>query len=443
MAKIALIGAGSATFAKTLIADILTYPGLDGAQIALMDINPERLDLSYRIVQRMIAEQQSRCTVDATLDRRAALTGADYVITAFQIGGVAAMELDFAIPGKYGVGQNVGDTANPGGIFRGLRTIPVLQEICREMEELCPDAVLLQYSNPMAINMWGVYASSGIKHVGLCHSVQGTMELLARYIKAPYNEISFKCAGINHMAWFLEYKWNGQDAYPLFRELYHDSFVYGKEPVRWDLFKHLGYWVTESSGHSSEYYPWFRKRPDTLEKMISKFTYINYESLENGATGAYLRLFQRDAVKHREQVDGWLNSAEPIPVKRSSEYGVQIINAIETNTPAYIHGNVQNTGLITNLPDGACVEVPMMVDGSGLRPLHVGKLPPQLAAVCRPHIAMHELTVLGSLHGDRDAIRQAVSLDPLTAAVCSLEEIEAMTTEMLEAQARWLPQFAK
>ncbi|MGE5673009.1 MAG: alpha-glucosidase/alpha-galactosidase [Mycobacterium leprae] len=443
MPKITLIGAGSMTFAKNLIGDIISYPELAGAEICLMDINPERLQMSVQLGELLMSQKGgNQCTIFPTTDRRAALKGAHYVITAFQAGGLKAYEKDIEIPAKYGVSQCVGDTLNPGGIFRGLRTIPVMQAIAREMAELCPDAVLLQYNNPMAISTWGTYASApDLKVVGLCHSVQGTAQMLADWIGAPMEQVSYRCAGINHMAWFLEYKWQGKDAYPLIREAVKDPVRYGKEPIRIDLLRHFGYFVTESSGHASEYNPWFRKRPEVLAQTVAKFTDPGHDWLDWGRGGGYLKHCYRELEMLPPRRERWIKGEEPVPFKRSHEYGIQIIHAMETNTPTTIYGNVRNTGLVTNLPADACVEVPVLVDGTGLRPIYVGNLPPQLAALNRTNVGAQELAVTGSLLGDRELVKLALAMDPLTGAVCSLDEIEAMTRELFEAHAQWLPQF--
>ncbi len=443
MPKITIIGAGTMAFIKALVGDITTYPELDGCEICLMDISADRLDMSVRLAKKILEQEQSRCTITATTDRRESLQGADYVLTTFQVGGLSAYEQDIAIPEQYGVSQCVGDTLNPGGIFRGLRHIPVLQAIAQDMEAICPDAYLLQYANPMAINMWAISESSpGIKAVGLCHSIQGTSRLMARWIGAPYEEISFQAAGINHMAWFLEFKWKGKDAYPLLWQALKDPAIYGKEPVRIDMARHVGYFMTESSGHLSEYLPWFRKRPDLMEELVGKFTDPGADWLDWGRGGGYYRHCIRELETAPPRRAKWINGEVPIPVERSVEYGPAIIAAVETNRPFVFNGNVRNTGLITNLPQGACVEVPIVVDRNGMRPCYVGDLPPHLAAINTTNILAQGLTVKGSLSGDRDLIRHAVALDPLTAAACSLSEIRKMTDELFEAHARFLPQFA-
>jgi alpha-galactosidase len=363
------------------------------------------------------------------------VTGADYVITTFQQGGLDAYALDIEIPQRYGVGQCVGDTLGPGGVFRALRTIPVLLDLCRDLDELAPDALLLNYVNPMAANCWAVAAGSGRPHVGLCHSVQGTSEMLAGWIGVPYEEVTYRCAGINHQAFFLEFRRDKEDLYPLIREAIERPEVVGQEPVRTDLMKHFGYFVTESSGHASEYVPYFRKTARTIdEELAPRFTDPRNSWYGLGRTGGYLQTcLGRLAEGEAEE--------RAIPTERSHEYGSHIIEAIETNRPVTINGNVPNRGLISNLPDGCCVEVPCLVDANGIQPTVVGALPTQLAALNRTNVNVQELIVEAALTGRTDAVHHAVLLDPLTAAVCTLPQIHAMVDELLAAQAHWLPQF--
>lgn len=441
MPKITFIGAGSAVFTRNLLGDILTYPELDGSRICLMDIDSNRLGLVDSLAKKMVAQQGSKISVASTTDREDALRDADFVIITIQVGGLQAYELDIEVPKKYGVEQCVGDTLGPGGVFRGLRHLAVISEICRELEELSPNALILQYTNPMAIICWAISLLSPIKTVGLCHSVQGTSEQLARYIGAPNEEVAYWVAGINHMSWFLRFERNGEDAYPQLFEKLDDPEIYGQDPIRFDLMRHFGYFVTESSGHASEYYPYFRKRPDLLDNTVSKFTQPNSGWFDYGRTGGYLRTCQRGLEHYYTDIEKQLSDAEPVKVRRSHEYGGQIMHSIETDTLRRINGNVPNTGLITNLPDGASVEAPGLVDKTGINPCHVGDLPPQLAALIRTNTNVQELAVLGHIHRDRDLVRQAIQLDPLSSAVCSLEEIDRMVGDLFEAQAEWLPQF--
>jgi alpha-galactosidase len=445
MTKITFIGAGSVVFTRNLTSDILTVPALQDSVISLMDIDPMRLRLARDLVQRMIDERKLPARVEATLDRREAIQDADFVIITIQVGGLDAYKLDIEIPLKYGVGQCVGDTLGPGGVFRGLRTIPILQEITREMDELCkPEALLINYSNPMSINCWAIAADSGRPHVGLCHSVQGTSEMLARWIGAPYAEVTYKCAGINHQAWMLEFKWKGEDAYPLIRKAAQDPEIRGTEPVRIELMEQFGYFVTESSGHASEYVPYLRKSARMIEEeLVPRFQSPHDHWFRWGRTGGYYEHCVELLPTYLDEVKEQIAGTRPLPTQRTHEYGSYIIEAMVTNKPTVIHGNVPNTGLITNLPEGCCVEVPCLVDGNGIRPCYVGDLPLQLAGLNRNMINVQGLAVQGSLTGDREAIVHAVMLDPLTAAVCTLPQIRAMVNEMFEAQAQWLPQFRK
>ncbi len=444
MAKITIIGAGSVVFTRNLTSDILLIPELQGSTIALMDIDAGRLELARALVQRMVDERGLPARVEATLDRREALRGAAYVITTIQVGGLEAYVHDIEIPLKFGVSQCVGDTLGPGGVFRGLRTIPVLLDICRDMDELCaPGALLINYSNPMAINTWAVAAGSGRPYVGLCHSVQGTAEMLAGWLGYPMSEVRYKVAGINHQAWFLEFRHNGQDAYPALRERVRDARLHGDEPVRIELFQQFGYFVTESSGHASEYVPYYRKSPEVVARDVQpKFKNPHDDWLDFGGTGGYLHHCQRRLVDYLDQVHEQIAGMRPLPTERTHEYGAGIVAAMESDVPAVIYGNVANTGLITNLPVGCAVEVPCVVDANGIQPCYVGDLPPVLAGLNRSNINVQELAVKGGLAGDREMIVHAVMLDPLTAAVCTMPQIRAMVGELFAAEAEWLPQFA-
>jgi alpha-galactosidase len=408
-----------------------------------MDIDPRRLGQAETLVQSIVDRRGLSARVEATTDRREAVNGADYVGTTFQQGGLEAYALDIEIPERYGVGQCVGDTLGPGGVFRSLRTIPVLIGLCEDMDDLAPDALLLNYVNPMAANCWAVDIATGRPHVGLCHSVQGTSEMLARWVGIPYEETVSLCAGINHQAWFLEFRRGDEDLYPLIWQAIERPEVYGQEPVRIDLMKHFGYFVTESSGHASEYVPYFRKTALMIEEELApRFENEHDRWFDFGRTGGYLRhCYERQrsaAGEYNELIEG----VQPLPSERSHEYGCVILEAMETNRPARVNGNVPNLGLIDNLPQGCCVEVPCLVDGNGIQPTKVGWLPPQLAGLNRTQVSVQELIVEAALTGDVEAVYHAVSLDPLTGAVCTLPQIRAMVGEMLEAQSRWLPQFS-
>ncbi len=442
MPKITLIGAGSIVFTRNLCSDILLTPALQESTIALMDIDPPRLAQARDLVQALVERRGLRARVEATTDRRAAVRDADYVITTFQQGGLEAYALDIEIPQRYGVEQCVGDTLGPGGVFRALRTIPVLIDLCHDMDALAPDGLLLNYVNPMAANCWAVDVATGRPHVGLCHSVQGTSEMLAGWIGVPYEEVVFRCAGINHQAFFLEFRRGKEDLYPLIWEAIQRDEIYAQEPVRIELMKHFGYFVTESSGHASEYVPYFRKNARMVnDDLVPRFKDPSNHWFDFGRTGGYLRHCISRLEHADEEYAALLAGHKPLPSTRTHEYGSYIIEAIETDRPVRINGNVPNRGLITNLPEGCCVEVPCMVDGNGIQPVHVGALPPQLAALNRTNINVQELIVEAALTGNREAVYHAVMLDPLTAAVCTLPQIRAMVDELLAAQARWLPQF--
>jgi alpha-galactosidase len=442
MPRIALIGAGSTVFTRNLCNDILLTPALQESTIALMDIDADRLQQAQALVEAIVERRDLGARIEATLDRQQAVEGADYVITTFQQGGLEAYRLDIEIPERYGVGQCVGDTLGPGGVFRALRTIPVLLDLCDDMDHLAPDALLLNYVNPMAANCWAVAAATGRPHVGLCHSVQGTSRMLARWCEVPYEDVIFVCAGINHQAWFLDFRTKQGDLYPTLWEAIEDPAIYKTEPVRIDLMKSLGYFVTESSGHASEYVPYFRKSASMIENdLVPKFDNERDGWFDFGRTGGYLRNCIRRAEEAAQEYRELLEGVRELPSQRSHEYGTYIIEAMETDALARINGNVPNWGLIDNLPVGCCVEVPCMVDGNGVQPVIVGALPTQLAAMNRWSVNVQELIVDAALNGNTDAVHHAVMMDPLTAAVCTLPQIHAMVDEMLDAQAQWLPQF--
>lgn len=441
MPRIAFIGAGSAVFTRNLCSDILLSPALQGSTLSLMDIDARRLEQARAAVEAIVRHRGLPARVEATLDRREALRGADYVITTFQQGGVDAYEHDVRIPLRYGVGQCVGDTLGPGGVFRALRTIPVLLEICRELDELAPGALLLNYVNPMAANCWAVDRLSGRPHVGLCHSVQGTGEMLAGWLGVPADELRYVCAGINHQAFYLSLRRGDEDLYPRLREVVERPELLGREPVRIDLFKSFGYFVTESSGHASEYVPYFRKSAAMVEgELAPRFTSREHSGwYDMGRSGGYLKSCLWWVDHHEEAFQKLVSGETPIPAERTHEYGSRIIEAIETDTPARINGNVPNRGLIRGLPEGCCVEVPCLVDGNGVQPTPVAHYPAQLAALNRTNVNVQELIVEAAATGSREAVHHAVLLDPLTAAVCTLPQIHAMVDELLEANRPWLP----
>ena len=428
MPKVAIIGAGSTTFAARLINDLLTYPELSGSTITLVDIDPARLAVTEAYARRAVEQVGARMRVEAPATRRAALDGADYVFVTVMIGGVPPFKVDIDVPASYGIDQTVGDTLGPGGVFRALRTIPFLLALCDEMAEVCPDAWLLNYSNPMAMNCWAVNAATDIKTVGLCHSVQGTSAQLARYCDVPPDDVTYWVAGINHMAWFLELKRNREDLYPALRRALENPTIVAQDPIRFDIFRHFGYFNTESSHHMSEYVPYYRKDDETIRRYLpEKWDYPSFWPE------------QRETAQ--EDIRRMVESGRPIEIKRSHEYGIQIIHSIETDTLRRANLNVANTGLITNLPAGSCVEVPCLVDGTGVQPCYVGDLPAQLASLNRTNINVQELVVEAALGRDRRKAVHAILLDPLTAALLTTDKVERMVDEMFAAQAAELPQF--
>lgn len=437
--KIAFIGAGSFGFTRNLVSDILSYPAFADATIALMDIDEERLSWIEKACKRIAEEGKYPCKIVATMDRRTALEGADGVITTILQGGCDVWQHDILIPKKYGVDTNVGDTRGPSGIFRFLRTVNPILDIAADIQRYCPGAVYLNYTNPMAMLCRAVQGKyPEMIASGLCHSVQGTAAMLADWIGAPHNEITYTCAGINHQAFYTEFKWNGKDAYPLIRKAVTErEEVYKQEIVRNEMFLALGYYVTESSGHNSEYNPWFRKRQDLIEKYCLPGTGWNPGKY------AYILDYYRAREKDwRDEIKDWFE--KPVDLKRGLEYAASIFNAIFGDGEMFkFNGNVRNFGLIDNLPEGCCVEVPVLASRGGLEPIHVGKLPPQLALLSGTSAQIEELAVEGSLAGDREMIYQAICYDPLTAAVCSLREIRSMVDEMFEMNKDYLPQFAK
>ncbi|WP_026868711.1 alpha-glucosidase/alpha-galactosidase [Inquilinus limosus] len=428
--KITFIGAGSTVFAKNLIGDILSYPELADARITLFDIDPERLATSEIVARRIAETLKAPATIEATLDRSRALDGADYAITMIQVGGYKPCTVtDFEVPKTYGLRQTIADTLGIGGIMRALRTVPVLLDYARDMERLCPDVTHLQYANPMAMNCWALNRATKIRTVGLCHSVQGTAAEIAEDIGVPVEEISYLCGGINHMAFYLKFERDGQDLTPLIRKVVEEGRVPEWNRVRYDMFLRLGYFVTESSEHFSEYVPWYIKRG--REEIVDRF---------NIPLDEYITRCERQIDKWgalREQLQ---DPTVPLEIKRSVEYGSTIIHAKETGQPAVIYGNVQNHGLIDNLPADCTVEVPCLVDRNGVQPIGIGRLPPHLAALMQTNINVQSLTVEALLTGNRDHIYHAAMLDPHTAAELDLDQIWKLVDDLLAAHGDWIPE---
>jgi alpha-galactosidase len=436
--KFAFIGAGSFGFTRGLAKDLLTFEAFKDAELCLMDISQERLEFARQAVQKIVEEGRYPAKVTWTMDRAEALKGADGVLCTILSGGIDIWRNDIEIPKKYGVDINVGDTRGPSGIFRFLRTAPVMLGIARDIEKYCPDAVFLNYTNPMAMLCRILQGETSVNVTGLCHSVQGTAEMLARWVGAPMDEVSYFCAGINHQAHYLKFEWNGKSIYPALKKLIlENKDIYNEEQVRNEMYLALGYYITESTGHNSEYVAWFRKRPDLIEKYCTHSTGWN--------PGEYAYILN----EYLKREDTWKNEfkdwmAKPADLARGHEYAAYIFNAMfGDHTPFEFNGNVRNNGIIDNLPQGCCVEVPVLASRRGIDPFKVGNLPPQLAILNNVSARIEEMAVEGSLAGDREMIYQAICFDPLTSAVLSLKEIKSMVDEMFEASKDYLPQFKK
>lgn len=452
MARIAIVGAGGYVFPLRLVGDLLSYPELRESTIALMDIDAGRLERTASAARALVEHHGFPTAIEATTDRRRALAGADYVIVTFQVGGLEAYRMDVEIPRRYGLDQTVGDTLGPGGVFRFLRSAPAYREIAADMKELCPGALLINYANPMAMACRFLDAL-GVRTVGLCHSVQGTSRMLARQLGVPYEVLRFRCAGINHQAWFLTFEWDGEDLYPRLRETMARRHLVGSslaavasdrgehseadrgdsdyegcaERVRTEIMAAFGYFHTESSHHASEYGPWFRKNRAMVDEMIpSRWDY-----------------YEVCAAHDADEQTGRLLDRLRGELEPSVEYGARIVRAMETGEPAVIHGNVPNHNLIDNLPAACCVEVPCLVDRTGVQPTRVGALPPQCAAVNLTNVNVQELAVAAALDEKVDHVHHAVALDPLTGALLTLGQIRSMVDELRAAEAEWLPGWAR
>ncbi|GHU65871.1 alpha-glucosidase/alpha-galactosidase [Spirochaetia bacterium] len=435
--KFVFIGAGSLGFTQGLTRDILSFPSFSDAEFHLVDIHEGRLGYAAKALEKLIKAGNYKATVHKTTDRKQALAGADGVLITILQGGVEVWQHDIEIPKSYGVDINVGDTRGPAGIFRFLRTAPVMLDIIRDVEKLCPNAVVLNYTNPMALLCSYLQKQSKVNITGLCHSVQGTAAMLAKWLGAERKDITYTCAGINHQAFYLDYKWKGQDAYPKLRDLVlNKKEIYNEELVRNEMFLNLNYYPTESSGHNSEYNAWFRKRPDLIEKYCTHGTGWN--------PGVYAYILD----EYREKENTWETQfkerleKDEVELKRGEEYASNIFNAIfGDNTPFEFNGNLPNTGLITNLPPMACVEVPVLASKAGIKPFYVGALPDQLALLVNTSSRCEELAISGAIEGDPVKIFQAILFDPLTSAVLTMAEIKEMTHKMLNQNKAFLGYF--
>jgi alpha-galactosidase len=460
MTRITFIGAGSTVFTKKLLGDIFSFPELADCEIVLQDINAQRLHTTSVIAKQVMGMQGANPTIKTTTNLNKALEGADYVINMIQVGGYKpSTVIDFEIPKKYGLRQTIGDTLGIGGIMRALRTIPVLIEMCRQMEKLCPDVLHLNYVNPLAMNCWALSRGSSINTVGLCHSVQGTAQQLANDIGVPIHEIDYLCAGINHMAFYLTFQRDGENLYPLVRNVIEEGRVPNWNRVRFEIFSRLGYFVTESSEHFSEYVPWFikRDRPDLIEHFNIPLDEYMYRCEVQIKAWEYAQdILDNPDVTPRSSIDDVLLDVPVMPFIRnqilrefkevehitpSNEYAPLIINSIETGHPRVIYGNVPNNGLITNLPNDCIVEVPCHVDHEGVKPNWFGDLPPHLAALMQTNINVQTLTVEAALTGKREHIYHAAMLDPHSGAELSLDQIWAMVDELITAHGDMLPEY--
>ena len=423
----AFIGAGSVVFTKNLLTDTLSFSELHGTTIALHDIDPERLETAGMMARWTSKQLGADTNVEEHLDRRRALEGADFVVNMVQIGMHKATLLDFEIPRRYGLKQTIADSMGIGGIFRGLRTIPFMLDLGREMEELCPGAILLNYTNPMSMLTWAVYkAHPSVPVVGLCHNVPYTIREIASYIGVPHEEMAYDGAGINHIVWLTRLECGGEDVYPRLLAAMEDPEIYAKDKVRFELMRRFGYFVTESSEHNAEYTPYFL-RDDELVKRYDV------------PVDEYIRRSEANLVEYAKTREKLL-AGESFPLERSVEYGSLIVHSVVTGEARMVYASIENTNLVENLARGCCVEVAVAVDGTGLRPYHYGELPPQLAAHCAPHAAVQDLTVRAALEGNRDHVYHAAMLDRHAASVLSLDEIADVVDELIEAHGDALPE---
>lgn len=430
MARIAIIGAGSVVFTRTFLNDLFSTEALKGSDYILMGPTMSKLKKVEEYALRVIERNELSAQVYTTTDRREALAGADYVIATFQIGGGDIIAYDRDIPARYGINQIIGDTLGPGGVFRAMRTIPVMLDLARDMEELCPDALLLNYVNPMAMVCLALGRGGNVKFVGLCHGVQTTLDLIARYTGVKKEEIDFISAGINHMAWFLNISHNGKDLYPILRQNIEKPEYYLSEKVRCEVMRHFGYFMTESTDHLSEYLPWFRKDNRMLDLYCDNPVFVSKEKSD---------LNESDNAG-KGNID-YFSIEKDVLEPRSVEYCSHIIEAMETDRVFKFNGNVMNNGFISNLPFDSCVEVPIFADKSGLHPTAVGKLPPQLAALNQSNISVQSLAVEAALTGDPELLFSAIAMDPLTSSVLTPSEARDMIIDMMEINKNFLPQF--
>ena len=435
--NVLMMGAGSG-FTNSVLKDVVLIPDSLGGELRLVDVDAERLELSRKLMVKVLESvgESDKWTIRASTDRKELLPGTDYIINSIEVSGLACVRLDNDIPLEFGVSQNIGDTIGPGGLMKGMRTIPVFLEILEDAERLCPNAVVLNYTNPMNMMMLAATRVSRMHMVGLCHSVQGTSHMLAGYTDVPYEQVQWKCAGINHLAWFTEF--NGPDGKSLYPGLMEqaanrESDFAMAEPVRSDMMLHFGAFITESSGHLSEYLPYYRKRKDLLDT----YTDTGYRGEESFYANNW-PTWRQNQDDYRQRL---FNGEEEIKRDRSWEYGAWIIESIEKNVPFMIHGNVANEGCIENLPQDGCVEVACLVNRNGIQPTRYGRLPKAMAAICDSNMRMFDLAADAAIHKSIDFATQALYLDPLTSAVCAPAEIKKMAERLFEAESEFLPGF--
>lgn len=436
MKKIAFIGAGSLQFTSSCVRDLLTFPSFKECEFALMDVNPENLKNITRVVEKIIKEMDCpKCRILATDNRLKALKDADGVLCTVFNGDIDIWKYEITIPKKYGVDINIGDTRSVSGIFRALRNIPLMLEICHDIEECCPNAVFLNYTNPMSMLCGAMQKYSNVQVTGLCHSVQGTIKMLSEWLNVPYDEIVYKCMGVNHQAFYTVLEHNGKDLYPELKKLVEKPEYYNKEQVRNEMFLKLGYYVTESSGHNSEYNQWFRKRPDLIEKYCTHGTNWN-----PGVHAFSLDLRKDRKANTAKQYEEWL--AKDFDKNKSIEYAADIFNArIGDGKPFVFNGNVINNGSISNLPDDACVEVPVVADRMGFKTTIAGALPEHIAILVNTTARMESLVVEAAMKKSKEMVYRAVYMDPLCSAVCSLDEIKNMCDELFEVNRDYLGDY--
>jgi alpha-galactosidase len=431
--KVTIIGAGSTVFATELVTDILSTPVLEHGVFTLVDVDAERLELAHRMAEFLIARSGQDWAVEASTDRTQVLARSDYVINTIEVAGLANVRHDYEIPLKYGVDQCIGDTIGPGGLFKALRTLPAWLDILKDIERLAPRALVMNYTNPMSLTVLTGVRASSLPIVGLCHSIQHTSQQLAGYLGLPYEEIDWRAAGINHLAWFVQLERDGENLYPLLRQRIKDPTIYEQDPVRFDMMLHLGAFPTESSGHVSEYTGYYRKRPD----LIQRYCRSDYR----GESGFYANNWPAWRAESDQEIRDYLSGKKEFEFERGPEFASYMMEAMETGIPSVIYGNVLNTGLIDNLPQDGVVEVACLVDKKGVQPTHFGPLPTHLALLDAQHMAFHDLVATAVLEQDREAAVHALMVDPLTAAVCSLAEVRQMFEEMVEAERDYLPEY--